>query len=202
VNGYSDSMVIPNEIYIRIIISEKDSRDRVSVEESENKFITGLKNLGIDTEKYLSVNDMGSNYRFYFLKKKDVFKTKEYILKVSDAGTASKVFMMLEDLNISNSSIDRVDHSDLEKIKNVTRGRAIENAKAKAITMTVPLGQSVGSAIYISDNENVNIQNGLTGRAGGLVIRGSKSFDPYDVPKIEFEKIRVSSTVSVKFILK
>ena len=55
---------------------------------------------------------------------------------------------------ISNTSIDRVDYSDLENLKKIKRAKAVENAKAKAIALTKPINQSVGSAIHITDFEN------------------------------------------------
>lgn len=203
VSGIADSLVTPNQIYIKIIISEKDSKDRVSIEASENKIIATFKALGINTETDLTTSDMLSNYRFYFLKQKDILKSKEYILKVTDAATASKVFIQLEDLGISNTLIDRVDHTDLEKIKNACRTKAIENAKAKANALTKPIGQSVGNAIHISDNET-GLDNQISGRATGVVVTGYSSHDKakYEPPKIEFEKIKVRISVSAKFILK
>ena len=202
VTGHADSLVTPNEIYIKINITEKDSRDRVSVEEYEAKMIEGFNGLGLSPEKDLVTNDLGSNYRFYLLKKKDVMKSKQYTLKVSDAVTASKVFMLLEDLDISNSSIERVDHSEKEAIKNITRIKAVENAKTKAIALTKPLNQTVGQAIYLTDNESYG--NSLEGRVAGVVVMGygrTKSADK-PLPKIEFEKIKISTTVNIKFILK
>lgn len=204
INGYADSLITPNEIYIKILISEKDTRDKVSVEESELKMIEGLNFLGINTENNLTTFDFGSNYRFYLLKQKDILKTKQYILKVSDAVITSKVFMMLEDLEISNTSIDRVDHSDIEAIKNVTRIKAIENAKQKAVALSKPLNQTIGQAIYITDNEGIaTLGNQLSGKATGVVVMGYKKGNLLrEPPKISFEKIKVSTTVSVKFILK
>lgn len=63
--------------------------------------------------------------------------------------------------------------------------------------------QSIGNAINITDNE-ISLENQLAGKVYGVSIRGySSNVQPkYDAPKIEFEKIKVSSTVSVKFILK
>ena len=202
VTGYADSLVIPNEIYIKINISEKDSKDRVSVEEYETKMVDGLKALGLNPEKDLTTNDLGSNYRFYLFKQKAVMKSKHYILKVSDAVTASKVFMLLEDLEISNVSIERVDHSEKESIKNITRTKAVENAKTKALTLTKPLNQTVGQAIYMTDNETT--ATALEGRTSGVVVIGYGKFKSMDkeLPKIEFEKIKISTTVSVKFIIK
>ena len=204
ISGYADSLITPNEIYIKIIISEKDTRDRVSVEQSETKMVDGFKELGINTEKDLTTFDFGSNYRFYLLKQKDVLKTKQYILKVSDAVITNKVFMLLEDLDISNASIDRVNHSEIESVKVITRIKAVENAKQKAVSLTKPLNQTVGQAIYLTDNEvATNLETQLQGKVSGVVVQGyGKSKITNELPKISFEKIRVSTTVSVKFVLK
>ncbi len=203
VSGYSDTLVTPNLIYIKIVISERDSRDKISLEEQENKMISAFINLGINTEVDLTTSDMLSNYKFYLLKKRDILKTKEFILKVTTAETASKVFIQLEDLGISNTSINKVDHSDIENIKNICRTKAIENSHKKAIALTNPISQTIGSAIHITDNET-NFDNQLQGRVAGILI-GSYSLNEkakYEPPKIEFEKIKVIATVSVKYVLR
>jgi hypothetical protein len=70
VEGYADTSVTPNEIFIRIVISERDTKDRTSVEGLEAKMVAAFKSLGINTEKELTVNDMASNFRSYLLKAK------------------------------------------------------------------------------------------------------------------------------------
>lgn len=204
VSGSADTLITPDEIYIRITIAEKDNRDRISVEELEVKMISALKTLGLDTEKDLTVNDMSSNFRFYILKSKDVLKTRRYMLKVGDAVTAGKVFIALEESGISNTSIDRVNHSGLENIRNLMRAKAVANAKARAAALTKPLNQAVGPAIHIADNENYSPNNLLEGRAEGVVVVGygvQRKVMP-DLPRIEFEKIKVAATIGVKFLLK
>jgi len=202
VSGSADTLVTPNEIYIRILLSEKDTRDRVSIEDIEQKMVANLKSLGLDTKNDLTTSDMTSNFKFYLLKGKDVIKTKLYTLKVTDAVTASQVFIKLEEIGISNTSIDRVGNSDLDNLKNKMRTKAIVDAQEKAIALTKPLNQTVGSAIHIVDAENVSQQ--LQGRVAGIRIRGYASFqDDYkELPKIEFEKIKVMSNINAKFILK
>ena len=128
-------------------------------------------------------------------------------MKVSDAGTASKVFISLENIEISNTSIDRVDHSNLEAIRNMMRTKAVENAKARATALTRPLKQMVGSAIHITDGGPYNVSQQLQGRVHGLnevVVRGMASGVKLkeELPKIEFEKIQVSANINVKFNLK
>ncbi len=162
-----------------------------------------LKRLGIDIDKNLTINDIGSNFKFYILKSKDVIKTKMYVLKVSDAMTAGKVFGELENLGISNTSIDRVSYSGIDVLKNMMRVKAVENARAKAVSLTKPLNQNIGQAIFISDDDASTIVGALSGKAAGLVIRGySTMARSEETPKINFEKIEVSANVNVNFILK
>jgi len=58
-----DSMVVPDKIYMSILISEADTKGKVSVEELEKKMDVRLKSLGIDTKKQLSLSDATSNFK-------------------------------------------------------------------------------------------------------------------------------------------
>ena len=86
--------------------------------------------------------------------------------------------------------------------ENLMRTKAIYDAKLRAIALTKSLNQSVGLAIHIVDAENINQQ--LQGRMAGIQIRGISTFKSGydDLPKIEFEKIKIVSNINVKFILK
>jgi uncharacterized protein YggE len=199
VAGSADTLVTPDEIYIKINISEKDTKNKTSVEDLERKMFDALKAMGIDVEKNLTTSDLSSNFKTYFLKSKDIMKSKDYMLKVKDAVTATKVFIKLEDLGISNSSIDHVDYSKMEEMKNIMRTKAIENAKSRAIALTKPLQQDIGPAIFISDNEVYPIRP-LAREAKLNLYQASDSAEA--LPQIDFEKIEVSSNVNAKFILK
>ncbi len=69
--------------------------------------------------------------------------------------------------------------------------------------MTRPLNQTVGQAIYLTDNEAAtNLGTQLQGKVAGVVVTGyGKDKVRTEPPKISFERIRVSTTVSVKFVL-
>ena len=89
VTGEADTLITPNQIFIKIVIAERDNKDKISMEDQESKMLKAFKSLNINTETDLSTSDILSNYRFYLLKQKDILKTKEYVLKVADAATAS-----------------------------------------------------------------------------------------------------------------
>ena len=155
--------------------TEKDTKNRTSVEELESKMNLKLKSLGIITEKQLTLNDLTSNYKKYFLKQQEILKTKSYSLVVYDAKTASKVIAALEEEEISNVSLEKTEYSKTEQLLLILKGKAIVKAKNTAIALTKPLNQKVGNAIYISDS-NSTVSNMLSGRVPGVQIRGFASF--------------------------
>jgi uncharacterized protein YggE len=207
VTGSADTLIEPDEIYINIIISEKDNRDRIPVEEQETRMLASFKEMGIDIENNLSVNYMGSNFKYILLKGKEVIKTRQYVLKVKDARTAAQVFLLLEQLDISNTSIQKVNYSAINSLRNVMRNKAVANARERAIALASALQQNVGNAIHLVDIDNNNLANQLYGsQLQELVVTGYtvklKGLTQGSNPGVEFEKIKVSALVGAKFLLK
>lgn len=195
-----DSLIIPDRLFLTIILSESDSRNKKSTEELENSMDRVLKSLNIDTEKDLSLLDFSSDFKKHFLSSQKVFKTKMYSLLVRDALTAGKVLTALEKVDISNVSLEKSEYSKKNQLLTELKSRAILKAKEFAESMVKPLNQKVGTAIFISDiNSNINQ---LQGRAAGIRIRGassiysSRSSGPI---MIEFNKMKFTTRVNVKF---
>ena len=61
-----------------------------------------LQDLGIDLKKQLKLQDLSSDFKNYFLKRKNVLKSKIYRLEVFDAVTAEQELIALEAKGISN----------------------------------------------------------------------------------------------------
>jgi uncharacterized protein YggE len=204
VQGKADTLVTPNRIYIDVLISEKDTKGKKSVEDLENEMLTKLKSLGIDTEKNVTMQDMMSNYKKFFLKQTDIQKAKSYSILVYDAKTTAKVFIGLEEVGISNVRIDKLEHSEEKKIQLTINSKAMENAKANAISFTKPLGQNIGKALFINQTKNIAYR----GNVNEIRIRGTSTIGGnYDLKSqnynenIEFEKIKISSEIGVRFAL-
>ena len=198
-----DTLVIPDRIYLNISITEKDTKGKVSVEELESKMNEKFKSMGINVETQLSLNDLASNYKKYFLKQQDILKVKNYTLLLFDAKISGKVLIALEEMEISNVVLEKTEYSKSDKMLMILKSKAIEKAKNQAIAMTKPLNQKVGNAIFISDlNENVSRM--LSGSVAGISIRGNRSlkekseFVPAD---IEFAKIKIETELNAKFKL-
>ncbi len=195
-----DTLVIADRIYLKILINESDTKDKISVEELETKMESALKALGINTSENLSLIDLASNFKNYFFKQKDVLKNKAYSLLVYDAQTAGKVIIALENLNISNVELEKLEHSQMENVKLVLKSNAIVKAKKQADYLTKPLNQKTGSALFISDISNQSYQyNRNTLDEIVVVGYGAAKKQEFEPIAIEFKKIKVESEVSVKF---
>ena len=194
-----DTLVVPDKIYLSILITEKDTRGKVSVEELENRMNTKLISLGIDTKKQLSLSDVASNFKNYLLRKKDVLKNKAYTLLVFDAETAGKVMVGLESIEISNVQLDKTEYSKIEQLKIELKQKAVSKAITQAKFMLKPLNQNLGKAIFISDS--YSNYSRAQGNVSDIRIRGYSSInkEQYDPIAIEFEKIEIKSTITVNF---
>ncbi|HTF29815.1 MAG TPA: SIMPL domain-containing protein [Flavitalea sp.] len=205
VAGYSDTLVTPDLIYLSITLSEKDAKNKTSVEELETKMVETLKQLGIDVEKKLTVSDLLSNYKNYWLKKNDIIKSKSYELEVNTAAMTAQVLGALEDIGISRVDVARLEHSQMKTIENEVRHRAVLDAQTKARSLASALMQQVGPAIHITD---LSVQNALQGRVSGLdeiIVAGygiSRKEDKKVEESVSFKKLKVSKSVNVAFILK
>ncbi len=195
-----DTLVTPDRIYLSILITEKDTKGKISVEELENRMADKLKQLNINLDKQLTLSDLSSNFKKYFLKQQDVLKSKAYTLLVYDALTAGKVMLALEEIDISNVNLERTEYSKIEDLQLELKSKAVQKAKSNAMSMVKPLNQKIGEAIYITDLGSPFF---MQGQVAGINVRGMalKSREEYQPIDIEFQKIKVESEVRVTFKL-
>lgn len=193
-----DTLIKPDIIYLDILLQEKDSRNKISVEELENKMTTKLESLGIDLKKQLTLSDLASNFKKYFLKQKDVLKSKAYKLKVFDALTAGKVLVELENIGISNVSLDKTEYSKIEALKLTLKSRAVQKAKIQADYLIAPLSQKIGKALFIADKYYQGYD--YTELEEVVFFKyNSKKKEEYGPVEIEFKPIKVETEVKIKF---
>jgi uncharacterized protein len=203
VTGKALMEIIPDEIYLKIFINEKEFKGKNLIE-IENSMIAKLQEIGIETKKDLAIIDYTSNFKNYWIIKSDIFLTKEYQLLVHEAKIAGKVFQELQKLGISNISIDRIENSKIQEHRKEVKVNAIKAAHEKANSLVIAINQSIGKAIYIQELET-NYMNSLSGKVAGIQIRGVNSITSVNntqEPQIEFEKIKLDYSVIVRFVLK
>ena len=199
VEAKADSLVTPNRIYIDVLILEKHTKGKESVEDLEQKMFDKLTKIGIDVKKDVFMKDMISSFKKYFLKTTDIQKSKSYSILVYDATQTTNVYIGLEEIGISNVTIEKTEHSDFDKIQLMVNSKAIKNAKATAESYLNPIGQKPGKVLFIGYIQSTNM---LAGRVAGIQIRGASSVKAYDkgyISPIEFEMMKISSEIGVRF---
>lgn len=206
VTGKAEMEIVPNEIYLKILVNEKDFKGKKNLNEIEKSMKEKLTEIDIDMSKKLAIKDMTSNFRNYWLKSSTIISTKEYQLIVDNAKTAGQIFKGLESIGISNISIDKIEHSEIQKYRTEVKINAIRAAKEKANSLTNAIDQSIGKAIFIQELNN-QVYRGLQGQVAGLsniVVTGyghSGKQKLEQEPNIEFEKIRLEYSILARFAI-
>lgn len=202
-----DTLIAPDRIYMNIVISERDSKGKLSLETLDKQLDLTLKGLGIDTEKQLFLSDLSSRFQRFLLKEKDIYKRKEYSLIVYDASMASNVLEALERITISNVYLEKTEYSKMDQITLLLKTKSAEKAKQQAEAMIAPLDIDLGKAFFISDIENETSANKLQGRSSGILVRGMASANRKTAiygnraTTMDIKKIHITATVKVQFYI-
>ena len=167
--------------------------------------LSKLNELGIDISKDLAVKDLLSNFQYYWFIKADILLSKEYQLLVHDAKTAGKVFIELQNIGISNVSINRIENSKITDYRRQVKVEAIKAAQEKAKDLAQAIGQEIGRAIFVQEIEtNYRTLAGSPGSNSNIVIRGTSNISGSNAsePDIEFEKVHLEYSIVARFELK
>jgi uncharacterized protein len=206
VTGTAEKEVIPDEIYIGIIIREKyENKVKVTIEEQEEKLKSAVKLLGIDlTNLYLS--DANADFVKIRWHKKDVLTKKDYTLKVTNATTVGQVFLELEKLEITDAFISRINHSKMDSLRKEVKILAIKAAKDKANYLLAAIGEQTGKPLVIKENEILPIRT-LNENERGVVNANKEQFykiemKSLDNNEIQFRKIKIQTSIYIKFSIK
>ena len=205
VSASADTLVVPDRIYVSITLNEADSKNKKSVEEQEKQLETILKKLKINTDKDLSVLGYSSDFKKYFLKGQSILKTKKFSLLVRNAYTLGNVLISLEEAGISNTEVEKVEYSKSKELLLELKSEAVKRSRITADKLVKPLNQKAGKALYISDTNY--------GGIGDYELTTNEIFSLQEMDykkesaseeflrKLDFQKIKFSTTVYVKYQL-
>ena len=205
VSASVDTLVVSDRIYVSITLNEADSKNKKSVEEQEKQLETILKKLKINTDKDLSVLGYSSDFKKYFLKGQNILKTKKYSLLVRDAYTLGNVIISLEEAGISNTEVEKVEYSKSKELLLELKSEAVKKSRITADKLVKPLNQKAGKALYISDTNYGGIEDYEYVTVRDIALQeieykkegASEEF----LRKLDFQKIKFSTTVYVKYQL-
>jgi uncharacterized protein len=203
VTGTATMQIIPDKIYVNILLTEKDRNDKKQLNEIENLFFGVLEKLHINKDD-LSLSDANSNFIRIPWKGKKINKTKEYQLMVKDVNTLSLLIDELDMVDISNVSVSYVDHSNIENFRKDVKIQAIVAAKDKAEYLLKAIGKELGDPIKITEDPINMYSLSSAASNANILIRGQRSSGTVEVVdnQVGFEKIELKFAVDVKFKIK
>jgi uncharacterized protein YggE len=200
ITGTAEEEVVPDEIFITITLKERYiNKDKITIETQEAQLKNALKSIGIDL-KNLYLSDVNSDYVKIRRQKKDMLTKKEYVLKVATASMVGQVFNELDKMDITDGYISKVNHSKLDSLKKEIRIKAIQSAKEKATYLLVALGEQLGKVLVVTDSPDPGTQPYYPmPRVMAMVAADGV---PEQKEEIEFQKIKLTSSIFVKFAVK
>lgn len=201
VTGVAEKEIVPDEIYIDIQLKERvEKGKKLTLDFLENQLKQELKTIGIPEEN-LFIGDINAILAKTGWWKEEVLSVAKYNVKVTNANKMKLLFERFKKLKISNVNITKATHSKIKVLQKENRIAAIKAAKEKATYLLEAIDAKVGKPIYVREN-NVNVYQPRVANMSSLKIRGVASLENTDVAKnkiIQFEKIKLSSSVFVKF---
>lgn len=204
VTGTAEKEITPDEIHIEICIEERMEKGRkVTIEKQENELKNKLSTIGIPL-KNLSVSDLNANIAKIGWWREKVLASANYDLKVNDASKLKDVFKIFDDLKIKQAHINKATHSKIEELKKQNRIDAIKAAKEKSDYLLTAIGQKTGKPIEIrevdSNYQAYAIANYVGNSYSNRKILSKESFVRKE--NIQFKKLKLSSSIYVKFRIK
>ncbi|MFN4915039.1 MAG: SIMPL domain-containing protein [Sphingomonadales bacterium] len=199
VNGNGEMEVTPDEIFVAITILERSTNKKtISVEEQEQNLKNALKNLKVDL-KNLSLAGADADLVRIEWRKKGVITQKQYSLKLGNATILGQVFTELDKLEITDAYVSHVQHSKIDSLRKVVKIMAIKSAKNKADYLLAAIGEKTGKALIVRENDPYYPQPVWTmANARMDKMESTSSNETYTDP-IDFKKIKVTSSIYVKF---
>jgi uncharacterized protein len=202
VTGSAYQEIEPNEIFLIIRLREfEENRAKIQLEKIEKDFFEALKSAGID-KKRLELADAGSRLDKIGRKDKEAFRQKTYQLKLTSAGELEKLVEKLETVKVDNSWIERVTHSELDKLKVDLKIKALQAARNKADYLLKAIGSEVGKPLMIRDWDVEPVQPMNQRAAVGNVQMYSMEQQNEEEAAVGFRKIKLQAQITAQFEIK
>lgn len=199
VTGVAEKEVAPNEIFLSITINERDSKGKISIDEQQREMLAALKKLGVKADEQLKMVDLTSSY----FKRGNALAKAQYELKLGSAAEVAKVWRALDGLGISQVTVQKVSHSDLEKFKAETRSEAIRAARDNARALAEAIDQKAGKCFWIADYSSPvrTVYTVANMKARGIAEDASAFEESVEEEGLEFQTINLQHRVQAKFVL-
>ncbi len=200
VTGTSEITLKPDLFFLKITLDEGDSKVKIVFKSQEKQLISKLKEIGINTNEQLKIENLVSQYE-----KRNNTKTRaNYILELTTEEQIAEVYEVLDDLDISQAYIMRTESTSINEARTIARKEAMLNARTAAEELAKTLGQEVGNCFYIHDHSNDYTPSNNNYEYRPLYARNTtmqQETDSNNSTILEVKEIKYTYRVDTKFYL-
>ncbi|MFY9243497.1 MAG: SIMPL domain-containing protein [Polaribacter sp.] len=203
ITGIAETEIVPDEIYLDICIKERTEKGKkLTLDYLENELKSVLKKIGIH-ENNLVISDVNAVLAKTGWWSEEILSVGNYTLKVNGAEKLKQLFENFKKMNISDVNITKATHSNIIELRKKNRIKAIKIAKEKADYLLSAIGEQTGKPIIIRELENNN-----SNFVNAKFINSSRSYSSFSKTGgsineiVEFQKIKITSSLYVKFQIK
>jgi uncharacterized protein YggE len=199
VNGTAEQEVTPDIINVSISLKEYlDGKNKVTISQLEQQLETAVSEAGIPKADF-TINNL-SSYNYVYQKKKnpDFLASKQYLIRFHDLNRFNQIMSKIDPKGILSTNIDSYDYSKLPELKREMKIQALMAAKEKATYLLNSLGEKLGGAIEIVDNEENGGFQAQPMYANRVLMAKSSGADAPE-SDIDVKKIKLSFSVHVVF---
>lgn len=157
--GYAEREVTPDIIYLSISLKEYyqdgNTKRKVSIETLEKQLFDAAMKNGVKKEDFTIQNIYSYNAE---TKKKnnELLQSRQYRIKVTNLNNLNKMMDEVDAKGLQSTSIAGYDHSQKRQIEKELKTAAVKDARTNADILASADGGTVGKALMINDNSNVN----------------------------------------------
>jgi uncharacterized protein YggE len=197
VTGTSELEVTPDIINVSITLKEYLSgKTKVTITQLEQQLEKAVNDAGIAKADF-TINNLSSwNYTDEKKKAVDFLASKQYGIKFRDLNKFNQILSKLDPKGIQSTNIDSYDYSKIDQLKNELKLKALLAARDKAAYLLNGLGDKLGSALNIVENDNSSFPQPRN------VMYMAKSADVAPESDIDVRKIKLSFQIQAVFEIK
>lgn len=210
VSGSAEMLVIPDEIYVNIVLREYQKRgeSKKELEAIKSEFLTACQSIGLPDSSISIQAYTGFNNYFWLRKKKprevDMKASITYQVKFLNSKQMDDLIEKLDDEATQSFDIAYTSHSRMTEFRRQLKIQAVKAAKEKGIYLTEAIGEKLGGAITVREPREPGADVSQRGANYSNTIAASQYLVKEGFDKsieVDFKRIRLRFEVEVVFAI-
>jgi uncharacterized protein len=205
VNGSADMEITPDEIYVIVTLKEyeKKGNGKTGLEKIKNDFLNSCTSVGL-ADSVITIASYEGNLLKKKRSKEELYASISYQVKFNNSKKMDELVNKLDDEATQSFDVVRVSHSKIQEYRKQMRIQAIKAAKEKAAYLTEAVGESLGTAVTITESNPswVQPQYFNISQTSNFMAKASLDGNESSDSGVDFKKIKVFMEVNVVFAIK